>query len=162
MVRDAITDIPVFANGNIRNYEDVVQCLDLTGVDAVMSANGLLDDPSMFDNTITNRDPVALARQYFAICEKPGHMPPLNYIRGHVFKMLFNEWTAFPDLRHTLQKSRSREEFKTLIEKCAERKLERPLDWSTHYLSVPVPVEEEEEETDLSFGSGNLFKESMV
>lgn len=40
--------VPIFANGGIEDYRDVVRCFEHTRCDAVMSSEGLLEDPQLF------------------------------------------------------------------------------------------------------------------
>ena len=46
-MREAV-NIPVLANGNIRNLQDVHDCIAYTGAEGVMSAESLLEDPALF------------------------------------------------------------------------------------------------------------------
>lgn len=47
-VKQAVS-IPVVGNGGVRTREDAERLLEVTGVDAVMSSEGLLEDPALFD-----------------------------------------------------------------------------------------------------------------
>jgi len=52
----------IFANGNILNRHDLQPCLDATGADAVMSADGNLSDPTIFANPTSSEPPT---REYW-------------------------------------------------------------------------------------------------
>ena len=40
--------VPVLANGDVRSLADATQVRDATGVDGVMCARGMLENPAMF------------------------------------------------------------------------------------------------------------------
>ena len=48
LTRTQALSIPVLANGNIRNLQDALDCMQYTGCDGVLSAESLLVDPALF------------------------------------------------------------------------------------------------------------------
>lgn len=110
-VRSAVK-IPVLANGNIRHMDDVHSCLEETGVDGVLSAESLLENPALFAGyrtaewiegesiKDTGLDQADLVKEYLKLCEI--HPVPWRMIRSHVHKMLGEWFRIHPHLREEL------------------------------------------------------------
>ncbi|OVA15887.1 tRNA-dihydrouridine synthase [Macleaya cordata] len=116
-VKDALM-IPVLANGNIRHMDDVRSCLEETGVDGVLSAESLLENPALFAGFRTaewiegkeesNRDGGLdqgdLLVEYLKLCEE--YPVPWRIIRAHVHGMLGDWFRIHPEVREDLNKQR--------------------------------------------------------
>ncbi|CAG7860525.1 unnamed protein product [Brassica rapa] len=107
-VREALR-IPVLANGNVRCVEDVDECIRETGVEGVLSAETLLENPAAFAGFRTAEwakeegyvdgglDQGDLVVEYLKLCEK--HPVPWRMIRSHVHKMLGDWFRVHPRVR---------------------------------------------------------------
>ncbi|XP_042042259.1 tRNA-dihydrouridine(16/17) synthase [NAD(P)(+)]-like [Salvia splendens] len=114
-VREAVR-IPVLANGNIRHIEDAWQCIEETGVEGVLSAEPLLENPALFAGYRTSEwvsgheeickagelDQAQLLVEYLNFCEK--HPVPWRMIRSHVHKLLGDWFRVHPHVREDLNK----------------------------------------------------------
>ncbi|KAG2265194.1 hypothetical protein Bca52824_072273 [Brassica carinata] len=114
-VRNALR-IPVLANGNVRCIEDVEDCIKETGVEGVLSAETLLENPAVFAGFRTTEwakgseeeegyvdgglDQGDLVVEYLKLCEK--HPVPWRMIRSHVHKMLGDWFRVHPQVREQL------------------------------------------------------------
>ncbi|CAK9175575.1 unnamed protein product [Ilex paraguariensis] len=112
-VKNAVR-IPVLANGNIRHMDDVQNCLEETGVDGVLSAESLLENPALFAGFRTAEwglgsgeymedgklDQADLLVEYLRLCEK--YPVPWRMIRAHVHKMLGDWFRIHPQVREDL------------------------------------------------------------
>ncbi|CAL1531873.1 unnamed protein product [Lymnaea stagnalis] len=139
-VREAVK-IPVFANGNIQYLEDVHRCLQETGVQGVMSAEGNLHNPALFHG----KSPYSweMTLEYLDFAEK--YPCPLSYIRGHVFKICHHALSMHRDVRELVANAKSIQDFRTAMDairvvcqKDIER-FEKEPDLFTTKLKLPLP-----------------------
>ncbi|KAJ3181608.1 hypothetical protein HDU85_003550 [Gaertneriomyces sp. JEL0708] len=120
MVKEAVK-IPVFANGNILYKEDADRCMEATGVDGVMSAEGNLYNPAIFCGRHIST--TALALEYLDICaaltEQATATPSM--IRAHLFKLFHASLPIHTDIRAQLAKAKTRPEFEHVCKELEKR-----------------------------------------
>ncbi|WWC85448.1 uncharacterized protein L201_000311 [Kwoniella dendrophila CBS 6074] len=89
-VKESVS-VPVFANGNILYYEDVERCLEVTGCDGVMTAEGNLSNPAIFlPPTHPHFHPpmTVLANRYLDIVEALKSPTSSSAVKAHMFRLL--------------------------------------------------------------------------
>ncbi len=122
-VKEAVS-VPVIANGNILFYSDIEKCLAATGADAVMSAEGNLYNPAIFQPGPASSTPGAstsaaaqyltgshprtthLALEYLAIVKSQKTLTTPSAVKGHLFKLLRPALQVHRDLREQLGRVR--------------------------------------------------------
>jgi len=110
-------EIPVFSNGNIQYYEDVDRCIAFTGVQGVMTAEGNLYNPAIFDLSYKDKPPNCweMCTEYLDLVDR--YPCPLSYSRGHVFKMLHHllQMPENFDVREIVAKAKSKQAFRDAV-----------------------------------------------
>jgi len=96
-VREALS-IPVFSNGNILYNSDVEKCLEYTGCQGVMTAEGNLYNPFIFEPELPLVTQVA--REFKEMVERYNAIP--SHVRAHFFKFLRPLLVVYPDFRPRL------------------------------------------------------------
>lgn len=128
--------IPVFANGGIHKFTDVLRCLEHTGVDGVMSAESLLENPALFSGEVKCLD--SLAEEYLDLWEKYDSQHP-KFLKPHLFKILHKGLNENTDLRERLGSAKGIEDCREIVKELKERrkdsKLEDKFGWYERYQS---------------------------
>lgn len=106
-----VPDVPIIANGNIRNREDLEECLQYTGAAAVMSAQSLLDDPACLmpaDAPIHSLPDKATSLMYEYLDLVENHSVPLKMVHGHMHSTLGGWLSEFTDIREETNRVRNK------------------------------------------------------
>lgn len=114
--------IPVLANGNIQNFDDVDRCISATGVVGVMSAEGHLTNPALFAANKSSPPPVwQMCLEYLDLVDT--YPCPLSYTRGHLFKLLNHVLQIKDnfDVREIVAKGQSLDDFRRAVDMIKSR-----------------------------------------
>ncbi|KAI7901962.1 dihydrouridine synthase-domain-containing protein [Cokeromyces recurvatus] len=130
-VKEAVKDrVPVIANGNILYHNDLKDCLLQTGADGVMSAEGLLYNPMLFDDK-RKIPPISydVAIEYLDICKqlRPKIITRPGIIKAHLFKFFHTCLPIFTDLREQLAKSYTLEEMEIITLELKNRLIQQKI-----------------------------------
>ncbi|QSL66415.1 hypothetical protein MERGE_000795 [Pneumocystis wakefieldiae] len=110
------SNIVIFSNGNILWPHDIDKCLKETKADGVMSAEGNLYNPSIFNRSDTRSVITQIAKEYLDIIVNYGlenDKSCINAVKPHLFKILRTGLSKYVHLRDELRQVKSNE-----LEKC--------------------------------------------
>ncbi|KAM7542230.1 hypothetical protein Aperf_G00000004087 [Anoplocephala perfoliata] len=72
---DTSAPLPIFLNGDIKSFNDAVEAYRISGCQGVMAAQGLLQDPALFQRD-GHKDPWSLYQEWLHLCQEyPESMP---------------------------------------------------------------------------------------
>jgi len=111
--------IPVISNGNIRDLQDVEKCISETGVDGVMSAEGILKNPALFSGI--EPDSLFLVREYLDICDQYTTGYTFHYVRNHLYKMLKHVYKKYEDIRDGATEAHTTIQLRRLVDEIEHR-----------------------------------------
>lgn len=100
-------DTVMFSNGNILYQEDIPRCLKETNTDAVMSAEGNLYNPAVFNLDKTSVDETfprvdILLREYFNVVKTIPNNASKAAMKSHFFKILHSFLPHHIDIRNQI------------------------------------------------------------
>jgi tRNA-dihydrouridine synthase 1 len=87
------------------------RCLIETSVDAVMSAEALLENPALYSGKIYDLDDLAYEYMMMAIQYRARHQE----VKSHLFRILYTGLSEHVDVREKLTKSYTHDEFLAVV-----------------------------------------------
>jgi len=88
LVKESVA-IPVIANGDVTQWEDVEELYQKTGANGVMAARGLLENPALFSGS--RQTPAACIREYVDLALH--HATPFKTAHHHLAQMTISHFT---------------------------------------------------------------------
>ena len=128
IVKERFKAFPIVCNGGIENFDDVVKCMEYTGCDAVMSSEGILERPNLFDPT-SRKSQYQLAKEYLdCVREYPIVGKFQNRcVKSHMFRFLYAGLQRHTDLRTNMALAKNLEEIEGIVDELARRRAEEPI-----------------------------------
>eukprot|EP00396_MALV-II-16_sp_LP-1_P000041 gene41-56_t len=122
LVRERCTQgkVPLFANGGVHTYTDVVRCFEATGCDAVMSSEALLENPQLFMPAKGHKTQDEIMQEYLGYAEKCGTR--LKTVKSHAFHFLYAGLQTCTDVRDQVARAKSVAELRQACERLKERR----------------------------------------
>ncbi|EGC35390.1 hypothetical protein DICPUDRAFT_152274 [Dictyostelium purpureum] len=112
-----VLHIPVIANGSVVKFDDIDRCLEASKADGIMSAEGLLANPSFFCGKDISIYQVAHEYMDFSIqYTTAGHI-----VRSHLFKMLKEKFDNYSDLRDKMGETHTIDGFRDIVNELENR-----------------------------------------
>jgi len=115
-LKEALVDLPIVSNGNVRTWGDVVKNREQTAADGIMVGETLLGNPCLFENRMP--DPVLISFEYLDLCRAHPGTASLPTVRTHIrhfveFQCARRPW--YPKFRAALNHCETLEEIETLL-----------------------------------------------
>lgn len=121
-------------------YQDIDRCISETGVDGVMSAEGILYNPSLF--AARHEPSWKVAKEYFDLFLQNHTLEvSRSCLRAHLFKILHHvlQVEGYEHIRENLSTARSYEEFETVIDNIRDNLAVKNEDQSVESSTLPLP-----------------------
>jgi tRNA-dihydrouridine synthase 1 len=137
--------IPIFANGSIQDFDDVEECLRITGADGVMSSESLLEYLPLFyrvaQTPTRTIGRLQLAQEYMDLAlqyppDQGGQGSGLKCVRMHLHRFLHKDLQYLhPSLRHRVVEAQSMDDLQQCLDDLKRLHHESGHDVTTETLS---------------------------